>query len=320
MSAIASTHLLGCARHPDPKPASWLALPTSQRDPNPSAHRPAPTPGTSPRRRMGRAPRPGGAVLHPVAAHRPGHGGGRLQAVPLHRPGPLHVADRLDVEPRCLVGDRDAPVHRLPAPHGALLRAHGGARRPDVGGAAAVDGESAVPRRCRGPVLAAHSLPGDGAAPRRLTRHDHHRRRGGDGGGAGLHALALRAAERGPAVRPPPAVGRAPVDGRSGGAGAAPGRVAARRAVGDRGGVGGKHQRRGPDPRRCRPRALRGVGARGRTRVMASSPLDGAEDRPAQHGGVPVVGGRTVDRGRLRHGHPALHGVDPDRVADQPGV
>ncbi len=224
------------------------------------------------------------------------------------------------MEPRRVHGDGDAPVHRVPAPHGAVLRRHAGRRSPHVGGAAAVDRQSALlgGRRC--PVPPADPVPRHAPSGCGVARHGDHRRCRCRGGGPGLHVVPLCVAERGAPVRPAAAVGRAAVDDRVDGAGAAPRRMAPLRPLRHRGGAGGQHQRRGVDPRGRGSGAVGAVGARRRSRAVAPGAFDRGEGRRAQCRGVAVVGGRARRRGRLRHGHLALHRVDPDRGPHQPGV
>ena len=84
--------------------------------------------------------------------------------------------------------------------------------------------------------------------------------------------------------------------------------------------LGGQYQRRGRDPGGRRAGPVGGVGARRRSGAVASRPVERTEDRGVERGGVAVVGVGARGRGRLRHGHPALHRVHPDRGAHQPGL
>jgi translation initiation factor IF-2 len=172
----------------------------------------------SPARGVPLLPRPVRRAPAPVAAPGPGQlrapvgdqageGGGRHQGLPLPRPGTAAPGGGVDVGPQPGDGHRHPPEHRLPLPDGPLLLVGPGPPRPHLGRPAHLDGDTALCRRDRVPVLRpAARPPGAGPGGRR----------------PGLHRHPLPHRLPGPHLGHPHALGRPGLDAGAGDPGAIP--------------------------------------------------------------------------------------------------
>ncbi len=321
---VPGAHLVGCGRHPETPTARVPGAEANiARDPNPPAHRPSTRHGPAvawrpPGRRTSSWRRwPTSPCCAPPRAW--------SRTIRSSTSTPTRPAScRRSVSmwnPDVSMGTVIAPVHRLPAPHGAVLRASWTLLGVPTWVAQRLWTGSLLFLAGAGVLFLLRTLS-PGSRDDRGTGSLDMATMGGVGAMVAALAYMLspyvlqnearQSALLLPWVGLPWMVGLAARALRTG-------RMAARGALRSRGGPGGQHQRRGSDPRRRGARAVGGVGARRRPGADGAGPCRRRSRSACSSAAVSlwwVVGpGR---RGRLRHGHLALHRVDPDGGPDQP--